>query len=146
MFDQQGKQRQGCAVFYQGIGGTTADARHPALHVHPRARALLQPAPLVGSRRDPAAAEPARVAVLDELPVALPRRPGRVLERVPVRFDAQELVHIRHAFLKDVIMGANPFGTGRRSRIWRAGASRSRTGPASGSSWLRRRASPSAPR
>ena len=27
MFDQQGKQRQGCAVFYAGIGGTSADAR-----------------------------------------------------------------------------------------------------------------------
>ena len=26
MFDQQGKQRQGCAVFYAGIGGTSADA------------------------------------------------------------------------------------------------------------------------
>ena len=66
---------------------------------------------------------------------------------VPVRFDAQELVHIRHAFLKDVIMGANPFGTGAALEDLESWSQpvedRSR---ASGSSWLRRRASPSAPR
>ena len=32
MFEQQGKQRQGYAVFYQGIGGTTADARRLQLY------------------------------------------------------------------------------------------------------------------
>ena len=122
-------------------------AAAPALHVHPRAWALLQPAPLVAEvARDPAATEPARVAVLDELPVALPRGPATFWSAFPFRFDAQELVHIRHAFLKDVIMGGTRSALERRSRISRAGASRSRTGRASGSSWLRRRASPSAPR
>ena len=45
--------------------------------------------------------------------MALPGRPGRAFwTAFPFRFDAQELVHIRHAFRNDVIMGGNPFGTG----------------------------------
>src|SRR5262249_46427714 len=34
MFDQQGKQRQGCAVFHTGIGGTTADKLRLQLYTY----------------------------------------------------------------------------------------------------------------
>src|SRR5262249_17420984 len=34
MFDQQGKQRQGCAVFHKGIGGTTADLLRLQLYTY----------------------------------------------------------------------------------------------------------------
>ena len=60
------------------------------LHLRPRARALLQPAPLVAEvARDSAAAEPAGLAVVDELSLAVPGRGGRVLEAFPFRFDAR---------------------------------------------------------
>jgi hypothetical protein len=34
MFDQQGKQRQGCAVFYGGVGGTTPDRLRLQIYTH----------------------------------------------------------------------------------------------------------------
>jgi hypothetical protein len=114
MFDQQGKQRQGCAVFYQGIGGTTADARRLQLYtcihelghcfnlLHSWQKSLATP---------PQPNRPASPSWMN-YPWRFPGGPAAFWSAFPFRFDAQELVHIRHAFLKDVIMGGNPFGTG----------------------------------
>ena len=114
MFDQQGKQRQGCAVFYAGIGGTTADARrlqaytcvHELGHcvnlLHSWQKSLAIP---------PQPNRPASPSWMN-YPWRFPGGPGAFWSAFPFRFDAQELVHIRHAFRSDVIMGGNPFGTG----------------------------------
>ena len=114
MFDQQGKQRQGCAVFYAGIGGTTADARrlqaytcvHELGHcfnlLHSWQKSLANP---------PQPNRPASPSWMN-YPWRFPGGAGAFWSAFPFKFDAQELVHIRHAFQKDVIMGGNPFGTG----------------------------------
>ena len=114
MFDQQGKQRQGCATFYAGIGGTTADARrlqaytcvHELGHcfnlLHSWQKSLANP---------PQPNRPASPSWMN-YPWRFPGGAGAFWSAFPFRFDAQELVHIRHGFLNDVIMGGNPFGTG----------------------------------
>jgi hypothetical protein len=114
MFDQQGKQRQGCAVFYAGIGGATADARrlqaytcvHELGHcfnlLHSWQKSLAIP---------PQPNRPASPSWMN-YPWRFPGGPGAFWSAFPFRFDAQELVHIRHGFLNDVIMGGNPFRVG----------------------------------
>lgn len=114
MFDQQGRQRQGCAVFYAGIGGTSADARRLQLYtcihelghcfnlLHSWQKSLATP---------PQPNRPASPSWMN-YPWRFPGGPAAFWSAFPFRFDAQELVHIRHGFLKDVIMGGNPFGTG----------------------------------
>ena len=114
MFDQQGKQRQGCAVFYAGIGGTSADARrlqaytcvHELGHcfnlLHSWQKSLASP---------PQPNRPASPSWMN-YPWRFPGGAGAFWSAFPFRFDAPELVHIRHGFQKDVIMGGSPFGTG----------------------------------
>ena len=114
MFDQQGKQRQGCAVFYAGIGGTSADARrlqaytcvHELGHcfnlLHSWQKSLASP---------PQPNRPASPSWMN-YPWRFPGGAGAFWSGFPFRFDAPELVHIRHGFQKDVIMGGSPFGTG----------------------------------
>lgn len=114
MFDQQGRQRQGCAVFYAGIGGTTADARRLQLYtvvhelghcfnlLHSWQKSLANP---------PQPNRPASPSWMN-YPWRFPGGAGAFWSAFPFKFDAQELVHIRHGFLNDVIMGGNPFGTG----------------------------------
>ena len=114
MFDQQGKQRQGCAVFYAGIGGTSADARRLQLYtcihelghcfnlLHSWQKSLATP---------PQPNRPASPSWMN-YPWRFPGGPAAFWTSFPFRFDAQELVHIRHAFRNDLVMGGNPFGTG----------------------------------
>ena len=114
MFDQQGSQRQGCAVFYAGIGGTSADARrlqaytcvHELGHcfnlLHSWQKSLASP---------PQPNRPASPSWMN-YPWRFPGGAGAFWSGFPFRFDAPELVHIRHGFQKDVIMGGSPFGTG----------------------------------
>ena len=114
MFDQQGKQRQGCAVFYAGIGGTTADQQRLQLYttvheighcfnlLHSWQKSLAIP---------PQPDRPAAVSWMN-YPWRFPGGPGAFWSAFPFRFDAQELVHIRHGFQQDVIMGGNPFRVG----------------------------------
>jgi hypothetical protein len=45
-------------------------------------------------------------------PWRFPGGEGAFWSAFPFRFDAQELVHLRHGFLNDVIMGGNPFQVG----------------------------------
>ena len=114
MFDQQGKHRQGCAVFYAGIGGTTADQLRLQLYttvheighcfnlLHSWQKSLAIP---------PQPDRPAAVSWMN-YPWRFPGGPGAFWSAFPFKFDAQELVHIRHGFQNDVIMGGNPFRVG----------------------------------
>lgn len=115
MFDQQGKQRQGCAVFYAGLGGTTADKQRLQLFtcVHELGHCFN----LLHSWQKSLAIPPQPNRPLSfswmNYPWSYPGGgPAAFWSGFPFRFDAQELVHIRHGFQSDVIMGGNPFRVG----------------------------------
>jgi hypothetical protein len=120
MFDQQGKQRQGSAVFYNTIGGTTADKLRLQLYcaVHETGHGFN----LLHSWQKSLATPPApnRIDALSWMayPWYYPNGPGGAnnpaafWSNFAFQFDDLELVHLRHAFRDNVIMGGNPFATG----------------------------------
>jgi hypothetical protein len=114
MFDQQGKQRQGCAVFHQGIGGTTADKLRLQLYTY--VHELGHCFNLLHSWQKSFASPPGvnRPAALSWMnyPWNYPGGAAAFWSAFPFQFDNPELAHVRHGFRSNVIMGGNPFGTG----------------------------------
>ena len=113
MFDQQGKQRQGCAVFYAGIGGTRrtrggSSSTRASTRSGTASTCSLWQKSLATPPQPNRPASPSRM----NYPWRFPGGPAAFWTSFPFRFDAQELVHIRHAFRNDLVMGGNPFGTG----------------------------------
>jgi hypothetical protein len=115
MFDQQGRQRQGCAVFHAGIGGNTADKLRLQLYtyvhelghcfnlLHSWQKALGVP---------PGVNRPAALSFMN-YPWNYPSGgPNAFWNEFAFQFDDGELLHLRHAFLKNVIMGGNNFAVG----------------------------------
>ena len=120
MFDQQGRQRQGCAGFYQSISGTAPTRQRDQLYVcvhelghcfnlfHSFHKKYMNP-PM-----------PNREWSLSWMNYPqnyrpVPPAPGgsaAFWSAFPFQFDDLELIHLRHGFRNDVIMGGNPFGTG----------------------------------
>ncbi len=115
MFDQQGKQRQGCAVFHNGIGGTTADKLRLQLYTY--VHELGHCFNLLHSWQKQYATPP------------VPNRPNSLSwmnypwnypsggatafwNQFAFQFDNEEVVHLRHAFRKNIIMGGNNFAVG----------------------------------
>lgn len=114
MFDQQGLQRQGCAVFYRGIGGTTAEQRRLQLYtcVHELGHCFN----LLHSWQK-SLATPPKPNIPNSLswmnyPWGYPGGPAAFWSSFPFQFDPVEVAHIRHGFRKNVIMGGNPFTQG----------------------------------
>jgi hypothetical protein len=115
MFDQIGRQRQGAAVFYQSLAGTTADLLR--LQLYTCTHEIGHCFNLLHSWQKSLAIPP-----LSDRPTSLswmnyPWRyplggPGAFWNAFPFQFDDQELIHIRHAFRDAVIMGGNPFRVG----------------------------------
>jgi len=113
MFDQQGKQRQGAAVFYRGLAGVTAVQRRLQLYtcvhelghcfnlLHSWQKALANP---------PGVNRPAALSWMN-YPWNYPGGAGAFWSAFPFQFDDPELIHLRHGFYKNVIMGGDPFGT-----------------------------------
>ena len=114
MFDQQGKQRQGCAAFYQSISGTSAVNLRKQLYVcvhelghcfnlfHSFHKVYMNP-PM-----------PNRLSAKSWMnyPQNYPGGEAAFWSVFPFQFDNLEVVHLRHAFRNNIIMGGNPFGTG----------------------------------
>jgi hypothetical protein len=118
MFDQEGAQRQGCAVFHDVIGGSTdpiirAQLRtyvHELGHCfnlyHSHQKEFMQPP------------EPNRLDALSWMhyPDYFQSNAGigatAYWAAFPFQFDDLELVHLRHAFRNNIIMGGAPFGIG----------------------------------
>jgi hypothetical protein len=115
MFDQQGKQRQGCAVFHQGIGGTTAEQLR--LQIYTYVHELGHCFNLLHSWQKQYASPPA------------PNRPNSLSwmnypwnypnggaagfwSRFPFQFDNEEIIHLRHAYRNNIVMGGNDFAVG----------------------------------
>lgn len=114
MFDQEGLQRQGCAVFYRGIGGTTAEQRR--LQLYTVAHELGHCFNLLHSWQKSLAIPP-KPNIPNSLswmnyPWFYPGGPAAFWSAFPFRFDAVEVAHIRHGFRNNVVMGGNPFRVG----------------------------------
>jgi hypothetical protein len=113
MFDQLGLQRQGCAVFHQGIGGTTPDKLrlqaytyvHELGHcfnlLHSWQKSFANP---------PGVNRPTSLSWMN-YPWNYPGGAAAFWSAFPFRFDNPELTHLRHGFRKHVIMGGDPFAT-----------------------------------
>jgi hypothetical protein len=114
MFDQMGKQRQGCAVFYQSIGGNTAvklrDQLYTCVHelghcfnlYHSFHKKFMNP---------PVPNRPAAKSWMN-YPQLYPGGSAAFWAAFPFQFDNQEVIHLRHAYRNNIIIGGNPFGTG----------------------------------
>ncbi len=115
MFDQHGKQRQGCAVFHAGIGGTSAVQRRLQLYTY--VHELGHSFNLLHSWQKSLGTPPK------------PNRPGSFSwmnypwsfpgggapafwAGFPFQFDNEEVVHLRHGFYLDVVMGGKNFAIG----------------------------------
>jgi hypothetical protein len=115
MFDQQGRQRQGCAVFHHGIGGTTPDRLRLQLYtyvhelghcfnlLHAWQKSFAQP---------PVPNRPNSLSWMN-YPWNYPGGGAAGFwSAFAFQFDDLEIVHLRHAFRNNVIMGGNPFRVG----------------------------------
>ncbi|CAN5886974.1 hypothetical protein BH11PSE12_BH11PSE12_28300 [soil metagenome] len=116
MFDQQGKQRQGCAVFHQGIGGTTPEKLRLQLYtyVHELGHGFNLLHSWQKSLGSPAV--PNRPLSLSWMnyPFNYPAPGGEATywSQFAFQFDNEEIIHLRHAFRNNIIMGANNFAVG----------------------------------
>lgn len=114
MFDQQGRQRQGCAVFYQGLGGTTPHALRNQLFtcVHELGHCFN----LFHSFHKQYMTPPMPNRLMSfswmNYPWRFPTGEAAFWAGFPFQFDDLETIHLRHGFRDNVIMGGQPFGTG----------------------------------
>jgi hypothetical protein len=114
MFDQQGKQRQGSAVFYQSLAGTTAAQKRLQLYtcVHELGHAFnLLHSWQKSLATPPAPNRPASPSWMN-YPWNFPGGEGAFWSAFPFTFDSLEVIHLRHGYRDNVIMGGNPFATG----------------------------------
>lgn len=114
MFDQEGRQRQGCAVFYQGLGGATSEALRNQLFtcVHELGHCFN----LFHSFHKQYMTPPMPNRLLSfswmNYPWRYPTGEAAFWAGFPFQFDDLETIHLRHGFLDNVIIGGHPFGTG----------------------------------
>jgi len=114
MFDQIGKQRQGCAVFYIGIGGTTADKLRLQLYtcVHELGHCFNLLHSWQKSLANPPQPNNPNAKSWMNYPWYYPGGAAAFWSAFPFKFEDPELIHIRHGFRNDVVMGGNNFTVG----------------------------------
>jgi len=115
MFDQAGKQRQGCAVFHHGIGGATPDKLRLQLYTY--VHELGHCFNLMHSWQKSYATPPVpnRPAALSWMnyPWNFPNGGDAAFWKAfPFQFDNEEIIHLRHALRNNIIMGGNDFTVG----------------------------------
>lgn len=115
MFDQHGKQRQGCAVFHEGIGGTTADKLRLQLYTY--VHELGHCVNLLHSWQKQYATPPVgnRPSALSWMnyPWSFPGGGAATFwSKFPFQFDNEEVIHLRHAYRNNIIMGGSNFAVG----------------------------------
>ncbi|MBZ5636175.1 MAG: hypothetical protein LAO55_23855 [Acidobacteriia bacterium] len=115
MFDQLGPQRQGCAVFHRGLGGVTPQQLRVQLqtYVHELGHCFnLLHSWQKSFATPPAVDRPTSLSWMN-YPWRYPLGGEPAFwSAFPFQFDTGELVHLRHAFRNNVIMGGNPFISG----------------------------------
>jgi hypothetical protein len=114
MFDQLGPQRQGCAAFHRGLGGTTPQQLRLQLQtyvhelghcfnlLHSWQKHLANP---------PGVSRPKSLSYMN-YPWGYPDGEAAFWASFPFQFDNEEVVHLRHAFRNNIIFGGNPFAVG----------------------------------
>ena len=117
MFDQKGKQRQGCAVFHAGIGGSTAVKLRDQLYtyVHELGHCFNLFHPFHKKYMTPPMPNRPKALSWMHYPRYYTGGAGGTAafwNAFPFQFDNLEVIHLRHAFRNNVIMGGNPFGIG----------------------------------
>jgi hypothetical protein len=114
MFDQKGRQRQGCAVFYKSLAGTSADKLRLQLYtcVHELGHCFNLLHSWQKSFADPPVPNRPGSPSWMNYPWNFPGGPAAFWAAFPFEFDDPEVIHIRHAFRDNVIMGGNPFTVG----------------------------------
>jgi hypothetical protein len=116
MFDQQGKQRQGCAVFHHGIGGSTPERLRLQLYTY--VHELGHNFNLLHSWQKSLATPPAPNRPLSlswmNYPFNYPAPGGEATywNQFAFQFDNEEVIHLRHAFRNNIIMGGSNFAVG----------------------------------
>ncbi len=112
MFDSQ--RRQGCAVFYYGIGGTTADKQRLQLytHVHELGHCFnLMHSWQKSLARPPGVNDPGARSWMN-YPWNFPGGANAFWNAFPFQYVDEEIIHMRHAFRNNVIPSGNPFTVG----------------------------------
>lgn len=115
MFDQKGKQRQGCAVFHAGLGGTTPEKLRSQLfcYVHELGHCFNLLHSWQKSYATPPATNRPNALSWMNYPWRYPAGGEPAFwAAFPFQFDDGELVHLRHAFRNNIIMGGNDFAVG----------------------------------
>ncbi len=117
MFDQLGRQRQGCAVFYGEVTDASPERLRHQLHscVHELGHAFNLPHCWQQWPTDPPLAGRPDALTWMNYPERFAGGPPAYWREFGFGFDEAELVHLRHAFEFDVIMGGKPF-PGRAAR------------------------------
>lgn len=114
MFDQEGQQRQGAAVFYHRIAGDGAESLRLQLYVcvHELGHCFnLLHAFQKQYTNPPSPYRPDALSWMN-YPQYYPEGPSAFWNAFPFAFDELEIIHLRHASRNDIIMGGNPFGIG----------------------------------
>jgi len=115
MFDQSGSQRQGCAVFHEGIGGTTADKLRLQLYtyVHELGHCFNLLHSWQKSLGTPPQADRPNALSWMNYPWNYPLGGAPAFwSAFPFQFDDPEVVHLRHGFYNNVVMGGSAFAVG----------------------------------
>ncbi len=114
MFDQAGPQRQGCAVFHAGLGGTTPDKLREQLYcyVHELGHCFNLLHSWQKSLATPPGVDRPNALSFMNYPWRYPGGDAAFWAAFGFVFDDPELAHLRHAFHNDIILGGNPFATG----------------------------------
>lgn len=112
MFDTAG--RQGCAVFYLGIGGTTATQHRLQLytHVHELGHCFNLMHSWQKSLASPPGVDNPSALSWMNYPWNYPGGANAFWAAFPFQFVDEEVVHLRHAFRNAIIPVANPFTVG----------------------------------
>jgi hypothetical protein len=115
MFDQQGMQRQGCAVFHSGIGGNNATKQRLQLYtyVHELGHCFnLLHSWQKNFGNPPSPNRPTSLSWMNyPWNPAFPNA-NAFWNNFAFQFDNQELIHLRHAYRNNIIMGGSDFGIG----------------------------------
>lgn len=114
MFDQMGRQRQGCAVFHRSLAGTSADKKRLQLFtaVHELGHCFNLLHSWQKSYATPPGTDDVRALSWMNYPWGYPDGAPAFWAAFPFQFSDPELIHLRHAYRNNIIMGGNPFGTG----------------------------------
>ena len=118
MFDQQGRQRQGCAVFHRSLAGTTPQQQRKQLYccVHELGHCFNLFHSFHKIYMNPP--QPNRLDALSWMNYPQnyvgPSGSGEAAfwAGFGFQFDDPELIHLRHAFRDNIVPGGNPFGSG----------------------------------